>query len=382
MIPTLFLLALGQLNPLPQEGQDPQPVVLATEIAFLSDVLGEKRTIRIYLPPSAPEAGPYPTLYLLDAEHNLELTVGIVRALARAQLLPEMVVVGLVNGSRREHDLSPPTRVEADRRRYGAGGADAFLEFLAAEVEPLVAERVKISNVRVLVGHSIGGLFALHALIQAPEHFYGMVVISPSLFWDEQSTPGKLAGLLADSAGLEEVFLFLSLANETSPGFQEAVAVLEENQTAWLHWKARTFPEEDHLSTVVESTYHGLRHVFRNWNQKPLLDALDTEGLAQRLDQLSRRFGFEVLPWEWELAETGRAAIRTGDFDAGVALLELGAERRPTSLVLHNYLGEALQEAGHLERARSVYERSRAIAKERGSPMIRWIDERLSELDG
>jgi predicted alpha/beta superfamily hydrolase len=382
MMLTPFLVAASALSS-PQTAGEPsvEPFALGTEIVLHSEVLGEARHIYLYEPPRAAANRPRATLYVLDAESNFELTVGIVRAMTRAQLAPEMVVVGLVNGARREYDLSPPTRVAADRQRYGAGGADAFLSFLLGEVEPLVRARTHVSDVRVLVGHSIGGLFAMHALLQAPESFYGHVAISPSMFWDEQSMPGKLEQLLVEMDGLDEAFVFLSLANETSPGFHEAVNVFEQNPSSWLRWHAQVFPDEDHLSTVIAGTYHGLRHVFRDWDQEPLLAALDATGLAARLDKLSTRFGFDVLPWERELAETGRSAVRSGKFDEGVALLELGIRRHPRSLVLHNYLGQAWQMAGERSQARAIYETSRAIAEETGSPMLDWVNRRLRELD-
>jgi predicted alpha/beta superfamily hydrolase len=40
---------------------------------------------------------------------------------------------------------------------------------------------------RVLVGHSLGGLFAVYALMTRPDVFQGYIAISPALWWDDQS---------------------------------------------------------------------------------------------------------------------------------------------------------------------------------------------------
>jgi alpha-beta hydrolase superfamily lysophospholipase len=52
---------------------------------------------------------------------------------------------------------------------------------------PTVDRDYRTRPYRVLIGHSLGGLFARYALMNRPEVFNGYLIISPSLWWDDQA---------------------------------------------------------------------------------------------------------------------------------------------------------------------------------------------------
>jgi len=67
----------------------------------------------------------------------------------------------------------------------GTGGAAAFLRFLREELKPLIDAKYHTqADDATLVGHSLGGLFALYALFQEPAVFQRYIVGSPSIFWN------------------------------------------------------------------------------------------------------------------------------------------------------------------------------------------------------
>jgi predicted alpha/beta superfamily hydrolase len=49
-----------------------------------------------------------------------------------------------------------------------AGGADSFLRFIREELLPEVDRKYRTAPFRILMGHSLGGLFALHAFSRSP----------------------------------------------------------------------------------------------------------------------------------------------------------------------------------------------------------------------
>ena len=83
-----------------------------------------------------------------------------------------------------------PTRVISDSQQSGpevrTGGADAFLAALTDEIIPWVESRYPASEERGLYGGSLGGLFATHVLLTAPDAFAYYLIGSPALWWDDE----------------------------------------------------------------------------------------------------------------------------------------------------------------------------------------------------
>jgi hypothetical protein len=106
----------------------------------------------------------------------------------------------------RRRDLTPPTPAEAIPAMPGwpapdpddFGGADAFLAFLTDELRPLIAERFQGDPAdQTLYGHSLGGLFTLHALFERPDAFRAYVASSPSIWWNGRELLQREAALAA-----------------------------------------------------------------------------------------------------------------------------------------------------------------------------------------
>ena len=110
--------------------------------------------------------------------------------------MPEVILVAVVNTDR-TRDLTP-TKI-ADRPGE-TGGADRFLDFFEKELIPAIESRYRTQKFRVFAGHSLGGLFALHALFTRPELFDDM--------WERGRNADLLYALLGDwtrGLGKEEI---------------------------------------------------------------------------------------------------------------------------------------------------------------------------------
>jgi hypothetical protein len=77
------------------------------------------------------------------------------------------------------------------------GDADAFVEFLVAELAPEVRRRVRDASPTRLIlhGFSLAGLLAAYALVTRPAAFDTFSIISPSLWWNDFVVPGMVSGL-------------------------------------------------------------------------------------------------------------------------------------------------------------------------------------------
>ncbi|MBD0325483.1 MAG: alpha/beta hydrolase, partial [Pyrinomonadaceae bacterium] len=153
-----------------------------------SAVLGEERAILVRTPPGYERDGQrYPVLYMTDGDAHMLHTTGTVSFLARNNRMPEMIVVGIPNTDR-TRDLSPTHVAQApgnpNARFPTSGGADKFLKFIETELIPHIESKYRTQPFRALAGHSLGGLFALHAMISRPELFNAYISVSPALQWD------------------------------------------------------------------------------------------------------------------------------------------------------------------------------------------------------
>src|SRR5690606_31756899 len=172
-----------------------------------AEILGEARPYLVYTPPGY-DAGDqrYPVIYLLDGDAHFHHATGVAAFLAAQNRMPPAIVVGIANTDR-SRDLTPTRQPQPPT----SGGADRFLEFLASELIPRIERDYRTAPLRILVGHSFGGLFAVHALISRPELFDVHIAASPSLQWDGELMAKRLEPLLA---GTINEHLYFTLGTE------------------------------------------------------------------------------------------------------------------------------------------------------------------------
>lgn len=200
MFRALLAAALFSLAPLTAHAQTPPPTQGEqeaspprlrqrdySEIAITSRD-GLEYRILVSVPRGRAPDGGFPVFYILDGDGFFNTAVEIARMREWGRLTPS-IIVGVAypsrsfyDGPRRTHDFTPPTFSDATFDPAEVGGADQFLAFLTGELKPWVAEHYAIDpNRQVLFGHSLGGMFVLHALYTAPHSFNVFLAASPSL---------------------------------------------------------------------------------------------------------------------------------------------------------------------------------------------------------
>jgi predicted alpha/beta superfamily hydrolase len=158
-----------------------------------SDVLKEKRTLNVYLPEgySPDSAAVYPVIYLLDgsADEDFIHVAGLAQFcnFPWIKLLPKSIIVGIGNVDRRR-DFTYPSSIEKDKKDFPTtGGSGRFIDFLEGELQPFIRQHYKTGKDKMLIGQSLGGLLAVEILFKKPSLFNQYVIVSPSLWWDNES---------------------------------------------------------------------------------------------------------------------------------------------------------------------------------------------------
>src|SRR5512133_1407500 len=135
-----------------------------------SNVLNEDRVVWVRMPAAAQgKKDSYPVLYMTDAGSNVNEIGGTIDFLADSNFMPPLIVVAISNTDR-VRDLTPS---HADVKHSDgsveavptSGGADKFRDFIQKELVPEIEKRYATYSYRIFAGHSLGGLFAIHALI-------------------------------------------------------------------------------------------------------------------------------------------------------------------------------------------------------------------------
>ena len=158
---------------------------------------------------NTPEGASVPVLFLLDADLLFGLGAEVARLRGALDTLRTAMVVGIGYGAEmlefaklRTADLTPPLSA-AGREAIGNmssfigdqdGGADAFLNFIVDALVPEISRRYPDASPteRILMGHSLGGLFTSYALLKRPDAFTTFIASSPSLWWDGFAIHGHI----------------------------------------------------------------------------------------------------------------------------------------------------------------------------------------------
>jgi len=359
------------------------PIVSAQEIAppvpqrldIHSNILKEDRVIWVRTPASYQQSkAVYPVVYQTDAPGQVNEIGSTIDFLVSNNRMPALIVVGIGNTDR-VRDLTP---THADFKQPDgtvianptSGGADKFLDFIQTELVPEIEKRYRTAPYRIFSGHSLGGLFAIHALITRPSLFNACIAVSPSLQWDEGHTLHQAQQLFATHPEMKNT-LFFSLANEgnnDSPmgqNFEQFRKTLASGAPKGLVWDSALYLDEDHGSTVLRAHYAGLRTIFSDWQAPRDQNGLPGGGLAglqQHYQKLSDRFGFHIPVPENTMNNLGYQLMDVKKLDEAIAAFQKNVDLYPGSANVYDSLGEGLEAAGKYDSATQNFQKAIEMA--------------------
>jgi uncharacterized protein len=265
----LLLAALCTAAPMLAQATPTPPWATLT---LKSATLAETRTIYIATPSSyANGRRRFPILILLDADDQDQFSSAVanLRFLAGRGAIPELILVGIVNGKDRGHDLSPVATGANAKQSPTAGGASKFVDFLLQEVLPEVRRPYRTKPGTFLAGHSLGGLVALHAAATRRE-FSGIIAMSPSLWWNNSTAARGYADSLERLR--RPLRLFIS-SGELEPAIatttRRMVARLDAVKPASLTYAHRQYSNASHAMTPLLSLIDGVQYLFEPMSLTP-----------------------------------------------------------------------------------------------------------------
>jgi predicted alpha/beta superfamily hydrolase len=189
--------------------------------AFSSKVLGNRRDVLVYLPPGYWRSlgRRYPVLYLHDGQNVFDAATSFAgvewsvdetaQRLIRQKEIEPLIIVGVANvGEDRIHEYAPTAGViEPDDhpKKRSRGLAGIYGKFLIEELKPFIDKKYRTkpeAEFTGLGGSSLGGLATLAIGVIFSETFSRLMVMSPSVWWDDFSIL-RLLGFLDQKPSLK-----------------------------------------------------------------------------------------------------------------------------------------------------------------------------------
>jgi predicted alpha/beta superfamily hydrolase len=279
LFPIVCLLSAGGGRSL-LHAQYPPVVLPNTQQRILRSSINDV-TYKLYVSLPADydsSAARYPVIYVLDADYAFAIARNIVEHLSDRHHLTRALIVGIAYDGppayrmNRTRDYTPthvPTGGYGPAHQAGSGGGPRFHHFLADELIPFVRREYRVTERRVLVGHSFGGLFAAWSALEAPRLFTGYVIVSPSLWYDDhllfetERTP-------ADTTDDLPVRMYLAVGSDEINATRDMVSdlrhfatMLERRGYRGLALRWAVDDNETHNSIFPRALSDGLRFVLR-----------------------------------------------------------------------------------------------------------------------
>ncbi|EJL68006.1 alpha/beta hydrolase [Chryseobacterium populi] len=243
-----------------------KPLTIGEIRTLKSKILNEERTLNIYLPQGVDKTKSYPVIYLLDGSMNEDFihVSGLVQFFNQMYSMPETIIVGIANIDRKR-DFTFHTDLKDLQKDYPTTGhSDKFIDFLEKELKPYVESQFKTTD-KYLFGQSLGGLLATEILLKKPEMFNNYFIISPSLWWDDESLL-KQAGQLLMKIPDTKKFVYISVGKGEHPVMVKDAETFydvlkKSNKKNWMV-EYKMMETDNHATILHRSLYEGLVKLF------------------------------------------------------------------------------------------------------------------------
>lgn len=287
---SLIIILFSQFIIFQSSAQEKQVFPFGVIEEINSKELEEKRTLNIYLPQgyNPDSASVYPVIYVLDGSQYEDFPhiAGLAQFMNMYEILPKSIVVGISNlGKSRYRDF---TYLSDDKQDLKAipnnGGSEKFMAYIENEVIPLIEKNYKTSSHKTVIGQSLGGLLATEILFKKPYLFDDYVIVSPSLWWDNQKMVKKasdfLENLSKNTTELKkenpnyERKIFVSLGKEhptmhkVADKLVNSIKKLEETKNGTITLFYEPILEENHATILHLAVYKAFEKFYKKEDKK------------------------------------------------------------------------------------------------------------------
>jgi enterochelin esterase-like enzyme len=230
---------------------------------FESKLLGNSRTIIVYLPPdyeTQPEAR-YPVLYMQDGQNLFDSSTAFAgvewhvdetaQRLIEAKKIAPVIIVGIYNSPDRTAEFTP-----FDKTPDGtAGKGTLYGRFLIEELKPMIDQTYRTLPDRAhtaIAGASLGGLISLAVAHDHPDTFGAVAVLDPWLRDGQHS----LLDTWKDTAWMKGMRFYADMGTNGGGLYPGTTEVPDLNQFTQFLVSAGLRNGIDYLTNTVDGAEH------------------------------------------------------------------------------------------------------------------------------
>lgn len=297
-----------------------------------SKVLGTEREIWINLPESYSnpkiQKVNYPVIYVLDAEDNFTFVSSVVNKFQKGhyQEMPESIVIGITN---KNGDRTKDFTHLNDKK---------FLEFIQTELFPFVENYYRVLDYKFLIGHSLGGYFALKTLYNYPETFNAYVAHDPSIWFNDFEL--KKLYQNAKTNDFKKRFLMITQVGESQNvghlqdhygGIKTVHSLISESNNQTINYNYRQYADEEHGSVPMIGNIYFIRWIFDGYriNIKDVPNQPDL--IEDSFKAFSSKINFTFQPQETYIHLVANYLVKQKKFDLAKKYFEYNLNNFPQS---------------------------------------------------
>lgn len=390
-----FLFCISFLTTVYCFAQTREPIVVGHTDHIYSSVLQENRKVWVYAPAydstNIFAAQRYPVIYLLDGDTHFLAIKAMIQQLSErtgAITFPEMIIVGILNTDR-NRDLTPTQATTAPGMSSEVlkrtGGGRQFLSFVEKELMPHIDSLYPTAPYRVLMGHSLGGLTVLSALLHQPALFNAYIASDPSLSWDDSKLL-KQAKTILQTESFSGKMLYLGIANTMEKGMDTSsvkkdttvmtrhirsilkmTKYLDAGVMNGLREKWSYYPDYNHATLPLVSAYDGLRFIFSGYDFELAMPQFFDAGYTKdslidiHYKELSRQMGYKVSAPEIFINNLAYNLQNAKQFKRAYYFFRMNIENYPGSFNVYDSMGDYYAATGDNQKASEYYLKALAL---------------------
>ncbi len=350
LLPSLLLIILSSLH---AEAQS--QVTAPGSFTIESKILGEKCKAFVYLPYDyLTSKDRYPVVYVLDAEYNAAFTAEAATVLAGNEKIPPSIIIGITTNNRgRDFTPAGDKGWTPPQEMPSSGGADQFLNYIEKELIPFVNTNYRTESFKVIIGHSLGGLLAMHSFAIRPDLFQATIALESSLWWNDGAVGKETMNFLDTHPGYKGKLFIARIKMPREVWFPINIIIVdyfEKKRPAGLEYNYMELDKEEHATMVFPATYFGMRDIFADYffmtDEKP-----NEKTITAYYTNLSAKYGYLVKMPQQQFAILWNVALHEKRFPDAIKYGEQRIQNYPTSYRAYMDLGSTYIETGNKELA-------------------------------
>ena len=302
---------------------------------FKSNILNEERTVVVQLPKSY-QAEPdktYPVIYRLDGAGNVPLITSVIERLQHDNAAPEVIIVAIEN-TKRLRDLYPTVNEEPGGPVGFGGGGKQFLDFFEQELIPLIAQKYRTHDYKVIGGASAAGVFALYAMTEKPTLFQAHLAYSPAVWWNYGAAVTRTKDFLKNNKTLD-TYLYMNIGEEAGfirERYDDLQQFIQKNKPFKFSYVSDALNGVSHNLTSAAGAFNAYHNLFMA-KQMPLKKlTYDMTSIDAYYKKLSAQWGEQIAPPERAVRELGYQLIGIRNYDKAVQVFAHNTKLHPNSV--------------------------------------------------